>query len=416
MVRSDTFPPAIVVSGLTMALGVVRALGTMGVRTVVLHYDRRDTAHLSKWCAHHISIPHPATCEAGFMESLIACADRFSGGVLFPVADEAVVAVARNIDTLQRYYKVACSPWHTVRLFIDKQCTYALAEANGIPAPKTFVPTSEEDLGLYAARAQFPCLVKPCQGHLFYERFHRKMFPVSSMAEMLSIYRQARDSGLEVMLQEIIPGDDTQVVNYNAYFHHGEPALEFTAEHIRNAPPLWGSPRVAMSKHIPEVLEPGRRILRAMAFDGYACTEFKRDARDGAYKLMEVNGRHNLSTLLAVRCGVNFPWLHYRHLAFGELPLARMFREGVYWIDLTRDVGYSAKYLRSERYCLADYLRPYLRPHVFAILDGKDPMPFIKRSAFLAAEAFRGLISALRSRHRTPGWTRLDGRLKSGKA
>jgi len=408
-------PPAVIISGFTMALGVVRALGAMGVRTVVLHYDPRDTAHLSRWCAHQRSVPHPKTCEAAFIESLVSCAGQFGGGVLFPVADEAVVAVARNVDTLQRYYKVACPPWHIARLFIDKQCTYRLAKANGIPAPETVVPSSLEDLVLYASKVRFPCLVKPCQGHLFYERFHRKLFPVSSVAEMVSVYRQAQDAGLDVMLQEIIPGDDTHVVNYNAYVHQGTPTLEFTAEHTRNAPPLWGSPRVAMSRDIPEVLEPGRRILRAMAFDGYACTEFKRDARDGIYKLMEVNGRHNLSTLLAVRCGINFPWLHYRHLAFGELPSARAFREGIYWIDLTRDVGYSARYLTSERYRPMEYLRPYLRPHVFAILDATDPLPFLKRCVFLALEALRSPISAFRARHRILGYSRLDDWLRAGK-
>ena len=29
----------------------------------------------------------------------------------------------------------------------------------------------------------------------------------------------------------------------------------------------------------------------------------KRDARDGRYKLLEINARHNMSSLLAVRCG-----------------------------------------------------------------------------------------------------------------
>lgn len=416
MAQSDKMPPAIVVAGFTMALGVVRALGTMGVRVIVLHYDRRDTAHLSRWCSHHISVPHPEHRESEFIESLIGCADRFGGGVLFPVSDESVVAVARNTDTLQRHYTVACPPWRIARLFIDKQCTYALAEANGVPAPSTFVPSSVEDVEAYGSRVGFPCLVKPCQSHLFYERFHRKMFPVSNAGEMVSVYRQARDAGLGVMLQEIIPGDDTHVVNYNAYFHQGMPALEFTAEHVRNAPPLWGSPRVIMSKDVPEVIEPGRRLLRAMGFDGYACTEFKRDSRDGMYKLMEVNGRHNLSTLLAVGCGVNFPWLHYRHLAFGELPSARDFRKGVYWIDLTRDVGYGARYLRTERYSPAQYIKPYRCPHVFAILDPRDPRPFIKRCTFLILEALRGVIAAFRGSHRKPGLSGLRDRLRAGKA
>ena len=52
---------------------------------------------------------------------------------------------------------------------------------------------------------------------------------------------------------------------------------------------------MVLSEHVPEVIEPGRKILQAMGFYGYACTEFKRDPRDGSHKLMEVNGRHNLS-------------------------------------------------------------------------------------------------------------------------
>jgi predicted ATP-grasp superfamily ATP-dependent carboligase len=324
----------------------------MGVRVAVLHYDRRDTAHVSGWCSRHQSIPHPETCEADFVDALIAyAAGAAERGVLFPTTDEAVVAISRNKDTLERHYVVACPPWHVTRLCIEKQYTHTLAQANGVPEPNTFVPSSIEDVERYGNRAAFPCLVKPCQSHLFYDRFQRKMVPVSGIPEMLSVYQEARDAGLDVMLQEIIPGDDSQVVNYNAYFHCGRPTSEFTAQHIRNAPPYWGSPRVVLSKNIPDVIEPGRRLFKAMEFDGYACTEFKRDPRDGVYKLMDINPRHNLSTLLAVRCGMNFPWLHYWHLVSGELPSAERFRQGVYWIDLSRDVIYSARYRRTECAC-----------------------------------------------------------------
>ena len=83
---------------------------------------------------------------------------------------------------------------------------------------------------------------------------------------------------------------------------------------------MFGSPRVAISERIPDVVEPGRRILAAMEFRGFACIEFKLDRRDGVYKLMDVNGRHNLSGMLAVRSGLNFPLRQYRHLAEGIVP------------------------------------------------------------------------------------------------
>jgi len=98
---------------------------------------------------------------------------------------------------------------------------------------------------------------------------------------------------------------------------------------------------------------------------------------------MEVNGRHNLSTLLAVNCGINFPWLQYKHLVDNEPPTSLDFKTGIYWVDITRDVGYSLMNLKQEKYSLKQYLRPYFKPHVFAIFDLQDIRPFIRRCLFL---------------------------------
>jgi hypothetical protein len=68
----------------------------------------------------------------------------------------------------------------------------------------------------------------------------------------------------------------------------------------------------------------------------------------------------------------------------GELPSACDYRTGVYWIDLTRDIGYSITSHKKEQYSLAQYIQPYLGSHVFAILDPKDPKPFVKRCIDLA--------------------------------
>ncbi len=51
--------------------------------------------------------------------------------------------------------------------FIDKKRTYALADAIGVPAPKTMVPHSAEDVEEYGRTIDYPCLVKPCQSHRY---------------------------------------------------------------------------------------------------------------------------------------------------------------------------------------------------------------------------------------------------------
>jgi len=381
--------PAIVVAGHTMALAVVRALGEVGVPVVVAHYDERDIAQASKYVVAELRTPDPVLEEDLFIDALMRRGARLHGGMLIPASDDSTVAISRHKQQLEQHYVVACPEWEITERFIDKRKTYALAEAHGVPAPRTLVPGSAADLEGHAAQLGFPMLVKPAESHLFYERFKRKMFRVSTLSELGTIYGMASDAGLAVMLQEIIPGDDSSVVNYNSYFWNGEALAEFTARHLRKAPPEFGSPRVAISERIPEVIEPGRKILAAMGFHGFACTEFKLDRRDGVYKLIEVNGRHNLSGLLAVRCGVNFPLMHYRHLMEGETPKVRAYRSGFYWTDIFRDVGYSVGYLREDQHGLTSYLAPYARPHCDAILDRRDMGPFWARLRYLVRHAGR---------------------------
>jgi D-aspartate ligase len=371
--------PAIVLSTHIMGLGVIRGLGVKGVPVIAVQYDDRDMGYASKYVKGRIRAPHPEVHEDQFVDSLVEVADRFGGGVLIPSDDATLVAVSRHKGILERYYSVACTEWAITEKLIDKKHTYALADEIGVPAPRTMVPYSIEDVEDYSGKAQYPCLVKPSQSHRYWGLFKEKMVKVDNIDQMIAAYRQARDAGLEVMLQELIPGVDSSVVNHNSYSWGGEALVEFTAQQLRKAPPETGSPRVVVSRHIPEVIEPGRKILRALGYYGFSCTEFKKDPRDGIYKLMEVNGRHNRSSALAVRCGVNFPWLHYRHLAYGELPSACDYEDDVYWIILDSDLGHSAKNLNKERLSLKQYAQPYLGTHVFAILDWKDPKPFIKR-------------------------------------
>lgn len=381
--------PVVVLSGHTMALAVVRALGEAGVPVFVLHYDPRDMAHVSRHVKGAFLVPDPNRDEEAFVEAVARHGQRFRGAMLLPASDETTLAVSRWKADLTSHYVVACTDWEVTRNFIEKRRTYELAARAGVATPETVVPATSDEARAFAGRVGFPLLVKPSQSHRFYDRFKRKMTVVGDEAELERHLAEAQGAGLEVLLQEIVPGSDTAVVNYNAYAWHGEALVEFTARQVRKAPPRFGSPRVVVSERIPEVMEPGRAVLRALGFQGFACSEFKRDARDGRYRIVDVNGRPNLSGLLAVRCGINFPLLHYRHLMYGELPSAAGFAEGVYWVDFFRDAGYSVKHFFEEHHAPWTYLGPYLRKHCDAIYDRGDFRPFLVRARYLASSLAR---------------------------
>ena len=218
------------------------------------------------------------------------------------------------------------------------------------------------------------------------------MVKVRNADELMSAYKQASEAGIDVLLQEYIPGKDSNSTNYNSYYWNNEPLVEFTAQKVRLSPPEFGVPGVLVSKHIPELLMPGRKILQALGYNGYSCTEFKKDERDGVYKLMEVNGRHNRSLLLSVKCGINFPLIEYNHLVRGEITSAIAYKKGIYWIDFTKDLFASIQYRRRAQFSLIQYIKPYLKAHTFAVLCIKDPMPFIKRCIDILSMAWKAIF------------------------
>jgi predicted ATP-grasp superfamily ATP-dependent carboligase len=389
--RAATNPPPVIIIGAhTVGLAILRALDGHGMARIVLSYDHADMGRVSRHVTTLIDCPHPENEAPAFLSFLEHLAPLYPGALLLPASDAALAGLARWKDRLSDRFQVGCADPGVVAGFIDKKRTYALAAQMGVSAPRTLVPQSEAEARTYAETALFPCLVKPCQSHRYFEVFHCKMVRAANPDELLTAYRAAAAAGLEVVLQEYIPGGDDCGVNYNAYFWDGQARAEFTARKWRNAPPELGSPCVVQSATIPEVIEPGRRILAALGFNGFACTEFKRDPRDGVYKLMEVNGRHNLSGHLAVSCGLNFPLLHYRHLMFGELPSPTPYRQDVYWIDLTRDLAYHLRRVLRGELTLRAFLAPYRGKHTFAILDRRDLRPFLKRLGGLLGSALRG--------------------------
>ena len=171
-------------------------------------------------------------------------------------------------------------------------------------------------------------------------------------------------------------------MNYNAYLADAGPVAELTSRKLRLQPRDLGYPSVVVSRHVPEVLASGRRLLQGMGMTGFANVEFKRDTRDGSYALMEVNGRPNMSGMLALRCGTNFPLITYRDLVLGELPntgVDREYEQGVYWINESADLRGAAASVKAGRLSFRKYVEPYVRTHTFAGLSASDPLPFLVR-------------------------------------
>ena len=363
----------------------------MGVPIVLVHYEKEDFAQSSRYVTTRVRAPHPEHSPNDFLDCLFHLASRFKGGVLVPASDEALEVIARNKAQLQNEYLVAAPEPGAMERIVDKQQADVLAEEAGVAVPRTFSVSSRTDVEELLGSVQFPCLLKPTHSHLYFRRFRRKLDIAQTPEELLAVYDSIAPAGLGVIVQEFIPGEDTASINYNSYSVQGKVYADFTARKIRMAPPFFGTPGVVRSDDGIAVREIAGRLLSILSYDGYSCIEFKWDYRDSQFKLLDVNGRFNVSSSLSVRCGVNFAWLMYRHLTMSELPpkLVNSFSSGVYWIDGTKDIAFGLSRLKDRSITLREFLRPYRSPHIFAVADAADYRPFVSRSARLVGNGAR---------------------------
>lgn len=378
--KRDNMIPAVILSTHTMGLAVIRSLGNFGIPLLALTYNMVDMGQVSKYVKRIVKMPHPENESDHFIAKLLRLGKSLNRSVLIPADDATVVTVSKNKKILEEYFTVACPDWETAKKFIIKKYTYQIAEAEGIPIPYTIFPDYVEEAKIYSKCVSYPCLVKPFESHKYFELFNRKMSIVNNPNDLVKQVESSLLNKLPVMLQEIIPGDETDGINYNSYRAEGKLIQDCYAQKVRLSCNGYGVPVVVKSiGTVPKVAGYTEKLLNNMDFNGFSCTEFKLDRRDNRFKLMEINGRHNRSALLAVESGINFPFIEYNHLVNNNLPAPVKYKTGIYWIDEFKDFEKFYDRIFKEKYKFMDFLEPYINPHVFAVGSINDPAPFIKR-------------------------------------
>lgn len=372
--------PAVVLGSHKIGLGIIRALGIKKIPVVSVYYNDFDMGIASKYVIEKVKIENPLINEEKFINRLVELSGKYNNAVLFASDDPTLVAVSKFKNLLAGYYKVEAPDYALLDKIITKTNTNALAEKISVRCPKTFHPKDFNEALNYLNFLNGKCILKPSVSHLFFNIFKEKMLLINSEPELRNAYKKISGYGLEMMLQEFIPGDDECGINYNTFSVNGEVLIEFTARKKRLSPTRIGFPVVIESKWIPEVRTSGKKIIKELGYTGFSCMEFKRHNLTGEYVLMEVNGRQNLSAPLAVMCGYNFPYITYRYLLDKSVPVITSdYEKGVYWVDTGKDMMQYLPLLIKGEYSFSKFLKPYLSKKVFTIYDLKDIKPFVKR-------------------------------------
>ena len=306
--------------GWVNGLAAIRSLGRAGITVLALDHRASPLGFRSRY-AQPVRVPDPAAEEDGF----VAAVAEAGPGVLFPTHDPPLNALARNRDRLDGFLFPFPS-WDRLEAIQDKRHQLEAAVAAGVDIPETVYPSSASEL----ADVPLPALVKPQHPDGFKRTFGKQAFRCETRAELERAYADAEPFG--PMVQELVPGGDDELYSLGSYLREdGEPLGLFSGRKLKQVPPLVGTCRVGEAVWVEEVVDAGLRFLRGLGYHGISQVEFKRDPRDGRYKLMEINPRLWQWHGLAAACGVDLPLIAYRDLTGESVTPASMNGAGRRW-------------------------------------------------------------------------------------
>ena len=378
------------------ALAAVRSLGRAGVRVAVAGHHP-CVAGMSRWCGLRIPCPGAHEDRDGFIRIVLRAVEEHDIRLMIPASDASVIALSEARGLLPESCRLPLPQHDSVLRAADRGAVQELARSLQIPWPKTWSP---HDPGV-----TLPAVIKTRRGVFDRSGVWRRPLPIitRTRAELAGTCEQLTAQGLQPLAQEYIPGDGWCLT---ALCKDGRALVVHAYHRVHEKPPDGGIGVLVESVRAdvgfpPRALE----LLAALDWTGPAMIEFRRDARDGSFKLMEINPRIWSPFQLAMDCGLDIPRMIFELMVLRREPEHPGCRMGVRTRWLIGEFDRLSILLRRGNGARLSAVASFLRP-----LQGRweterasDPLPAVQEKIAWAAETWRALSRRAGIRRRDHG-------------
>ena len=378
----DAATPAVILrSGRHGGLCVTRSLGRLGVRVYAADSDPAALSFYSKYCRGSFVWDLDNVTPEQSVEILLRIGRRIGRrAVLIPTTDAAAMLVAGYANELADYFVFPHLPVDVARSLCNKKAMYLLAGSLGVPTPRTCFPASKRHAAEFADEAAFPLIMKISDDANAKTEAARMKVIVRAKTELLEHYDRMEDPECpNLVLQEYIAGGEDTSWMFNGYFDENSRCLfGLTGRKLRQHRPYAGITSLGVCEANATVAEMTKRFMAAIGYHGVLDIGYRFDARDGLYKVFDVNPRLGCTFRLFVsQGGMDVARAMYLHLTgqpvdAGEPPAGRKWMVEdldlasslYYWREGTLSLGgwlTSFKGLQESAFFASDDLRPALR-------------------------------------------------------
>jgi D-aspartate ligase len=380
--------PVLVLDAGYGGLGAARSLGRLGVRVYATVAIPGVPALASRYWAGAYVWDFAQASPHRSVEFLLGIGrDIGRRAILLPTSDTSAVLVADHARTLEEVFLFPRGPEGLVRLLIDKRELERMARRMAVPTARSAFPASHEDVEAFLQAAGLPMMAKGIDPRL--PGGTRKVI-CRTAGEVRAFYQGLTDvERANVILQEFIPGADDTVWVFNGYFdRHARCLAAFTGRKIRQYPPEAGVASLAVCHRNDPLAGMTVRFLERIGYQGLVDVDYRYDARDGRYKLLDVNPRLGATFRLFVdQGGLDVARICYLDMT-GQPVELRGFPEGRKWM-LEEDLLVCPRYWRAGRLGFRSWVRSLRGVRETAWFAADDPGPLLARLWWGAARRVR---------------------------
>jgi D-aspartate ligase len=272
-------------------LGVIRSLGRMGVPVYGVHEGPWAPAASSRYLHGRFFWQPNAEDAERVSDGLLRLSERIGRpAVLVPTDDAGSIFLAEHGDGLRERFLFPGPPRDLPRRVAGKYSLYELCREYGFSSPLAHVPDTLAAARGFAAEARFPLIAKlttPWAGGGL-----RSTSILADAGELDDAYETSARAGVELMLQEFIPGGPGQDWFFHGYCDGGSlcrPA--FTGVKDRSYPAFAGLTSMGRSVPNPRLAAEITALLRRLGYQGILDLDLRYDPRDDQYKLLDFNPR-----------------------------------------------------------------------------------------------------------------------------
>ncbi len=375
-----------------VGLSVARCLGRNGIKVVSVVVEDfgyvEDYGFYSKYVDEKIYVPHYDGDRKEIVNRLIEYAKTQPiKPVLIPTADPHVEVIDAYLNELKEYYLLPPMKQGLYMDLLDKDQLYLKCLEHNVLTPKVLVPTGKPDFcEQVESEIGYPCIVKPVNSFSFSGIFKTKMFIVNNREELELGLKKASDEKQEVFVQKLIVGFDDHMYTFDGYMDsNGNMTHWATCQKQRQLPINFGSSTYTKQRYVPELAEIGERFFKDLGYRGFAEIEFKKDANDGKYYLIEINVRITNFNVLLDKLGINIPLIMYNDLTGQDVGTKKIKEDtGIHFCYGYEDFIAITKYIGAKQLSPWQVFKSLFAKKAYAIWSWGDPVPGVMAASIFA--------------------------------